>query len=353
VRSPAITSVRNHLAPLWQLTLSRFREQLRQPEVLFWVFAFPLLLAVALGLAFRNRPPDVVRVAVEAGPEADTVATLLNRTRGLRATVLPPDRAAEGLRKASVTLVVVPGDPIVYRYDSTRSESRLARAVTDDALQRALGRRDVRPVVDQKTMEKGSRYIDFLIPGLLGLNLMGTGMWGMGYAVVDARRRKLMKRLLASPMRRSEYLLSFIAARLVLLGPEVALLLGFGMLAFGVPFRGSVLNVAILVLVGAMCFAGLGLLTASRARTVEMVSGLMNLIMMPMWILSGVFFSSANFPAVMQPFIRALPLTALNDALRAVILDGASLGAVAGPAAICALWGAVAFAVALRIFRWL
>ena len=340
-------------SPLWQLTLARFREQLRQPEVLFWVFAFPLLLAVALGLAFRNRPPEVIRVAVEAGRGADSVAALLDRAHGLRATVQPPARAAEQLRKGSVALVVVPGDTVVYRFDSTRSESRMARFVTDDALQRALGRHDVQAVSEQKVMEKGSRYIDFLIPGLLGLNLMGTGMWGMGYAVVDARKRKLMKRLLASPMRRSQYLLSFIAARLVMLGPEVVLLLGFGMLAFGVPMRGSVVSLAALVLVGAMCFAGLGLLTASRARTVEMVSGLMNLVMMPMWIVSGVFFSSANFPALMQPLIKALPLTALNDALRAVILDGASLGAVAGPAAICAAWGAVSFAVALKIFRWL
>jgi ABC-2 type transport system permease protein len=171
--------------------------------------------------------------------------------------------------------------------------------------------------------------------------------------VVDARKRKLMKRLLASPMRRSQYLLSFIVARLVMLGPEVVLLLGFGMLAFGVPLRGSVVSVAVLVLIGAMCFAGLGLLTASRARTIEMVSGLMNLIMMPMWILSGVFFSAANFPAVMQPLIKVLPLTALNDALRAVILDGAPLGAVAVPATICAAWGVGSFAVALKIFRWL
>jgi len=339
--------------PLWQLTLSRFKEQLRQPEVLFWVFAFPLLLAVALGLAFRNRPPEVIRVAVAGGADADSIARLLNGTRGLQAEALPAAQAAERLRKGGVALVVVPGDPVVYRFDSTRSESRLARLATDDALQRALGRRDARAVTDQKVMAKGSRYIDFLIPGLLGLNLMGTGMWGMGYAVVDARKRKLMKRLLASPMRRSEYLLSFIAARLVLLGPEVVLLLGFGMLAFGVPMRGSVVNLAVLVLIGAMCFAGLGLLTASRARTMEMVSGLMNLIMLPMWILSGVFFSSANFPAVMQPLIKALPLTALNDALRAVILDGASLGAVAVPAAICAAWGLASFAVALKIFRWL
>jgi ABC-2 type transport system permease protein len=343
----------NYLLPLKELTLARFREQLRQPEVLFWVFAFPLLLAVALGLAFRNRPPDVIHVAVESGPRAESLAADLKAAGGFAASVVPPEVASEDLRTGQVALVVVPGDSLVYRYDPTRSESRLARAATDDALQQALGRRNPRATADRLVTERGARYIDFLIPGLLGLNLMSTGMWGLGYAVVDARRRKLMKRLLASPMRRSQYLLSFIAARLVILGPEVVVLLGFAALAFGVPVRGSILSLAVVVVLGAMCFAGLGLLTASRAQTVEAVSGLMNLVMLPMWVLSGVFFSSANFPAAMQPFIRALPLTALNDALRAVMLQGASLASLAAPLGICVAWGGVSFAVALRTFRWL
>lgn len=345
--------MREYLRPLVELTLARLREQSRQPEILFWVFAFPILLAVALGLAFRNRPADVIRVAVEAGARADTLAARLEGEPGFAVSVLPADVAAERLRTGRVALVVVSGDAIEYRYDPSRSESRLARLATDDALQRALGRRDARPSVDRVVTERGARYIDFLIPGLLGLNLMGTGLWGMGYAVVDARRRKLMKRLVASPMRRSQYLLSFIAARLVLLGPEVAALVGFGALVFGVPVRGSLASLAVASVVGAMCFAGLGLLTACRAQTVEAVSGLMNLIQLPMWVLSGVFFSPANFPAAMQPFIEALPLTALNEVLRGVMIDGASLAALAAPLAICAAWGAVSFSAALRLFRWL
>jgi ABC-2 type transport system permease protein len=343
----------NYLLPLKELTLARFREQLRQPEVLFWVFAFPLLLAVALGLAFRNRPPDVIHVAVESGPRAEALVADLKAAGGFAASVLSPEVASEELRTGQVALVVVPGDSLVYRYDPTRSESRLARIATDDALQQALGRRNARPTADRIVTQRGARYIDFLIPGLLGLNLMSTGMWGLGYAVVDARRRKLMKRLLASPMRRSQYLLSFIAARLVILAPEVTVLLGFAALAFGVPVRGSILSLAVVVVLGAMCFAGLGLLTASRAQTVEAVSGLMNLVMLPMWVLSGVFFSSANFPAAMQPFIRALPLTALNHALRGVMLQGASLASLAAPIGICVAWGSVSFAVALRTFRWI
>ncbi|MCG6989290.1 MAG: ABC transporter permease [Gemmatimonadetes bacterium] len=343
----------NYLLPLKELTLARFREQLRQPEVLFWVFAFPLLLAVALGLAFRNRPPDVIHVAVESGPRAEALVADLKAAGGFAASVLSPEVASEELRTGQVALVVVPGDSLVYRYDPTRSESRLARIATDDALQQALGRRNPRATADHIVTERGARYIDFLIPGLLGLNLMSTGMWGLGYAVVDARRRKLMKRLLASPMRRSQYLLSFIAARLVILAPEVIVLLGFAALAFGVPVRGSILSLAVVVVLGAMCFAGLGLLTASRAQTVEAVSGLMNLVMLPMWVLSGVFFSSAKFPAAMQPFIRVLPLTALNDALRGIMLQGASLASLAAPIGICVVWGSVSFAVALRTFRWI
>lgn len=348
--------MRAYLLPLRELTLARFREQLRQPEVLFWVFAFPILLAVALGLAFRNRPPDTVRVAVEAASASDEsaadVAARLVAAGGFAVDVVTPEEAAERLRTGKAALVIVPGDAVVYRYDPARSESRLARLVTDDALQRSLGRQDVSPSRDVVITERGARYIDFLIPGLLGLNLMSTGMWGLGYAVVDARRRKLMKRLMASPMRRSQYLLSYILARLVLLAPEVVLLVGFGALAFGVPVRGSVLELATVVLVGAMCFAGMGLLTASRAQTVEAVSGLMNLVMLPMWVLSGVFFSPANFPAAMQPFVAALPLTALNEALRGVMLEAAPLPALAAPLGICVLWGVASFGLALRFFRW-
>jgi ABC-type multidrug transport system permease subunit len=345
--------MKEYFLPLRELTLARFREQLRQPEVLFWVFAFPLLLAMALGLAFRNRPPDMVHVAIQAGPGAEALAADLDDAGGFAATVERAEQASEALRTGRVAVVVVPGDSLVYRFDPTRSESRLARLATDDALQRALGRQDPRPTSNRIVTERGARYIDFLIPGLLGLNLMSTGMWGLGYAVVDARRRKLMKRLLASPMRRSQYLLSFIAARLILLGPEVVVLLGFAALAFGVPVRGSLLSLAVVVLVGALCFAGLGLLTASRAQTTEAASGLMNLVMLPMWVLSGVFFSPSNFPQAMQPFIQALPLTALNEALRGVMIEGASLAALAVPLGICALWGGVSFAAALKIFRWL
>jgi ABC-type multidrug transport system permease subunit len=177
-------------------------------------------------------------------------------------------------------------------------------------------------------------------------------MWGIAFSIVQARLRKLLKRMVASPMRKSEYLLAQVIARLVFLVPEAAVTLAFGVLAFGMPINGSYTAVAAVCVLGALSFAGLGLLTASRAASIEAISGILNLSMLPMWVLSGVFFSTANFPDFLQPVIHALPLTALNDALRAVVLEGAPLRAVGHEIALLAAWGIVPFGLALRLFKW-
>lgn len=350
--SPVGTCGRTELNSLVEISKWRVREFLREPEAIFWVFAFPLILAMALGIAFKDRGIPVTRIAVQARGAADSVAATLNASPRLDASVMDSTEAAVALRTGRVSLVVIPTSPVTFRYDSTREESMVARIVTNDALQRAAGRSDPQPVREVHSAELGARYIDFLLPGLLGMNIMGTGFWGVGFGIVQARSRGLLKRFIASPMRRSHYLLGQMFARMVFLVLEVAALILFGVLAFKVPFQGSVATFALLVAAGGMTFAGMGLLVGSRARTLEGVSGLMNLAMMPMWILSGVFFSSANFPDAAQPFIRTLPLTALNDALRAVMLDGAGLGATLVELAILLAWMALSFGVALRIFRW-
>jgi ABC-type multidrug transport system permease subunit len=280
------------------------------------------------------------------------LAATLDSSPRLVATVLDSATARLRLRAGRIALLVLPGDPVIYRYDSTRTESGLARLEVDAVLQRARGRTDPVAVRDDRVVAPGSRYIDFLIPGLLGMNLLGSGIWGVGFSVVQARQKKLLKRYMATPMRRSHYLLSFILSRLVFLILEVVGLIGFGWLLFGVAVRGSYVTLAAVTILGAFAFAGLGLLVASRAKTIEGVSGLMNLVMLPMWILSGTFFSSSRFPNAMLPFVKALPLTALNDTLRAVMIDGAGLATLLGPIAIVAVWGAVSFVVALKIFRW-
>lgn len=339
-------------SPLAELTLARLREFLREPEALFWVFAFPVLLALALGLAFRGEAPERIPVGVVAGPRAEATAEALGRSPALKARVLPPAQAREALRTGKVSLLVEDEGGTVYRFDPTRPDARAARLEVDDALQRAAGRVDPLRPRESRVTEPGSRYVDFLIPGLLGLNLMGTSMWGLGFSIVNARTRKLLKRLAATPMRRSEFLLAQMLARLVFLVLEVAILVGFAALAFGVEVRGSVAALALVSLLGAASFAGIGLLVSARARTIEGVSGLMNLVMLPMWLLSGSFFSWERFPEAAHPFIRALPLTALNDALRAVMTEGRPLSSLGLELGVLFVAGAVSFLVAVRTFRW-
>jgi ABC-type polysaccharide/polyol phosphate export permease len=341
--------------PLVQLTRVRYREFFREPEAVFWVFIFPVLLAAGLGIAFRNRAADRTGVAVvTTGSQAPQLADALRHAGGLDVSLLTDSAASEALRIGNVALVVVPSaaGQVQYRYDDSRPESRTARLLVDDVLQRAAGRRDPLPVRDQLVRERGARYIDFLVPGLLGMNLMGSGIWGLGFAIVDARKKRLLKRLIATPMSRAQYLASFVLSRLTLLVIEVSLLLGFGVLVFGVPLRGSLPLLVTICLVSSLAFASLGLLIASRAQTMEGASGLMNLVMLPMWIFSGVFFSASRFPEQIQPFIQALPLTAVIDALRANILRGAGWHMIAGDLAIIMAWMVGSFVVALKLFRW-
>ncbi len=343
-----------HVRPsLVELTSVRTKEFLRETEAIFWVFGFPLILALALGFAFREKPPDRVPVAVVEGPAASAELAALRQSPTLIPRALKPAEAQEALRHGKVSLVIEnAGGGVLYHFDPTRPESLGARRDADDALQRARGRRDVLPAREELMREQGARYIDFLLPGLLGMNLMGTGMWGMGFTIANARMKKLLKRLIATPMRKSEYLLAQFLSRLLFLIAEVTVLVVFGWLVFGVRVNGSIALLALLSVVGGYAFSGLGLLTASRVRTLEGVSGLMNLIMMPMWICSGVFFSYERFPESVKPVIRALPLTLLNDALRAVINDGASLAQVTPKILALCAYGLICFLIALKIFRW-
>jgi ABC-type multidrug transport system permease subunit len=339
-------------SPYFQLFLARVREWAREPEVLFWVFGFPILLAVGLGIAFRNKAADETLVGVVDGPGAAEVVAGLPGEKGFRVQVLASEAAGQSLRLGKIALVVVPGTPRGYRFDPTRPESVLAREKVDDALQRAAGRVDPVAVADALVTEPGARYIDFLIPGLLGMNIMSGSMWGIGFVLVEMRSRKLLKRLVATPMRKTQFLGAMMTSRMLLVFIEMGLLLAFGRFVFGMILQGSIANVALFCLLGGGVFSGLGLLVASRAKKVEVVSALMNLVMFPMFVLSGIFFSSERFPAVVQPFVKALPLTALNDALRAVVLEGASLSSQLGRIGILAAWGVVSFFLALRLFRW-
>jgi ABC-2 type transport system permease protein len=342
----------NRPNPLVELTLSRFREFAREPEAVFWVFAFPVIMTCALGLAFRSRGAEPIIAGVVEQAGADAVQSALEQSGGFTVRRLPPEDVERALRDGRTPVVIVPGTPPAYRYDEARAESQVARLAVDAALQRAAGRADAFAPVQQPMQTVGSRYIDWLVPGLLGMNIMGTGLWGVGFAIVNARAKKLLKRLVATPMSKAHYLLSLVLSRMATLTIEVVVIIGFAWIFFDVAVHGPIWVLAALAILGALSFGGLGLLVASRARTIEAVSGLMNLVMLPMWVLSGVFFASTNFPEPMQPFIRVLPLTALNDSLRMIVNDGRGFEAVLPQAGIMAAWGGISFLLSLRLFRW-
>jgi len=339
------------------LLMARMLELKREPEVVFWVFIFPLLLALGLGIAFRNKPGNAASVAVVQGPGSLEAQNLLARSPQhdqFKVQVLNEDEARKGFRLGKFDLVIGPGTDgaVTYLYDPARPESVLAKSEANEALQAAAGRKDAVPTTSVTSSEPGSRYIDFLIPGLLGMNLMNSGMWGIGFALVDMRQRKLLKRFVGTPMRRGDFLLALASSRLILMIIEVGLLLLFGALFFHMRVLGSISSIALIAALGSLTFGGVGLLTASRAQKIESVSGLINLVMMPMWIFSGVFFSYERFPVMIHPLIKALPLTALNDALRASILEGTPLMHQWPRLLVMVIWGGVSFVLALKWFRW-
>jgi ABC-2 type transport system permease protein len=338
--------------PFNELLKTRMREFIREPETIFWVYAFPVLLAIGLGIAFRNRPAEHVLVDIEQHATAKTVVGILQKNPEFVAAIHSKPDCRERMRLGKSALIVIPGDVYTYVFDPTRPESVLAHQRVDDVLQRAAGRRDPIRIADQHVTEPGTRYIDFLIPGLLGMNLLTGSMWGIGYVIVDMRVRKLLKRYTATPMKRSHFLWSALGGRMVFMIPEILVILGAGVLLFEFPIRGNIFVILFLCFLGAASFSGLGMLVSCRAQKLETVSGLMNLIMMPMWILSGVFFSPERFPDVLQGFIQALPLTQFNYALRAVVLDGMPLSSQLWRLIVIAAWGGFAYLCTLRWFRW-
>lgn len=341
----------NRWNELKELTRIRVLLFLRQPEAIFWVFVFPMILSAVLGFAFRSTGPAPSKIGVVSGPGAEALQATLGKVERLEVEVVDADTGRRKLRRAAIDVLVTPAtepgqlpglllDPQREEGEAARLRVLLALGETPPAL----------PITELN--EAGARYIDFLFPGLLGMNLMGTSMWMIGFTVAELRQKKLLKRMLVTPMHRSSFLLSFLLSRLVFFTLEITALVAFGVFALGIPFRIDPLSFGLLCLLGTVVFAGLGLLTAARTRTTQGVSGLMNLIMMPMWLLSGVFFSYERFPEAVHPLLRALPLTALNDALRALMIDGTGLLGVGVELAVLAAWGVVTFFVSLTFFRW-
>jgi ABC-type multidrug transport system permease subunit len=377
---------------LWQLVLTRIREFYRRPTAIFWVYIFPVLMAIVLGVAFSNPNVDEVRAGIvsDAHPAlAQRVADALARQQAEAANgktkitglLISDIEGRRGLRLGRFTLLVIPrsaspgdtaatpssaqsatattalagalaGVNLEYLYDPGAPESYAGRWAVDDALQRAAGRREPLATHDARFEEPGSRYIDFVIPGLIGASLMSSGLWGVGFVVVDMRVRNLLKRFFTTPMSRADFLSGMIFSRMFFIVTEILLLLAVSRWLFDVRVLGSWLAVLFLIVLGSATFAAIGLLMASRARTVETASGMINLVMLPMWMVSGIFFSADRFPDAVQPLIKALPLTAVINALRGVMIEELSLFALWGPVTVLLVWAIGSFALSLRLFRW-
>jgi ABC-type multidrug transport system permease subunit len=340
--------------PFYQLVMANIRSYLRQPEAIFWTYGFPLIMVVGLGLAFNSDAEDHTPfIVAESAMGMAAISKLMDDER-FDVDVRPLDEGIGRIRRNQSVLLVAAdaAGGLRYFYDPTNPDAVATRAVVDDAIQRAAGRDDVVAVEDSRTDAPGSRYVDFLVPGLIGMNLMGAGLWGIGFSTVDLRVKNLLKRMVATPMRRSHFLLALVGSRVVFFIPEMMFLLLASRLLFGVPVMGSYFDVILIALIGSVTFAGVGLLVAARARTIEGVSGLMNLAMIPMWLGSGIFFSSERFPDIAQPLIQALPLTQVINALRAVMLSGESLFAQGTALGILAVWCVVSYLIALKTFRW-
>ena len=336
------------------VTRSAFLEFWRSPAAVFWTYGFPLMMAVVLGFSFRPSAPPPVPIAV-VGPAAAAARqrAILAAAERLDVRVLDAAEADRALARGRVALLVrLDAGAPVLRSDPTRPEAELARLLVE----RALRDHDAPDAFVSPAHEvedrPGSRYIDFLIPGLIGLNLLGAGMWGVGFNLVQMRAQNLLRRIFVTPMKHSEFLAGYLLGRSLLVLPEALAILTFGVLLWDVPFRGSWLAALAIIVVGAWMFTGIGMLCASRVRSIEAISGLMNAVQLPMWVLGGTFFANESLTGPMRWVAEALPLTHVNRALRDLMLEPGTFADVALPLVGMLAFGGGCFALALRWFRW-
>lgn len=353
--------------PIMILVRTRLLEFSRRPAAVFWTYVFPLVMMFILGSAFRSQGERVSQVAIVAGAQAAELNESLRSSPELAVSIVTPDEGLRMLRAGRLALLIraSTGDevqpsssadavhqPWEFVYDPQRAGARTAELLVQQQLRLSAGAKDSPSFRRVPYSEPGGRYIDFLVPGLIGMVLLGGGLWGVGYAIVDMRIRKLLKRFLATPMRKSDFLLGIVFSRMLFVIPQIAVILLASYLAFSVSNHGPWFDFLFVVLLGGLQFAGVGLLIASRAKTMETMSGLINLVMLPMWTLSGIFFSYENFPEMLQIPIRILPLTPLLDALRGIMLDGQSMFAFPIEMSSILLWTIATFVIALWNFRW-
>jgi ABC-type multidrug transport system permease subunit len=371
------------LNQLWLLTLSLFREIIRESGVLFWGILFPILMSLGLGLAFTKKADVLRKVAVVSTselPEHDSSSVysflenkcekntsgetddfqwkyeIKNEKLGNSIFLfyaMDWDKAVVMLKRGTVNLILKGSDGgTEYHFDPMNSDAeltyiKLSSIIGSGAILPAGNIDEIKPLT-----VSGTRYIDFLVPGLITMGVMMSSMWGISYGIIEKRSKKLLRRLVATPMKKSHFLIALITVRLIMNFIEAIVLLLFAVITFKMTIQGSIPAMVILFIAGNIAFAGLAVFVSSHTSNTEVGNGLINFVVMPMMVLSGIFFSYHNFPDWSVPVIQKLPLTTLTDGIRSIFNEGAGFPEVALPVLILTATGALFFSVGLKIFKW-
>lgn len=363
---------------LGQLIQAHLKEIIREPGVLFWGIVFPILMSLGLGIAFTQKQDSTRKIAVLTGTESPLMDSLLSvyatagidpgsdsthyemriqnaRIGNMNFLFYPMnwDEALVALKRGVVNVIISEdGKEPEYHFDPLNPDAQLSylklseyfgegRTVVSESTS------DIRPLTLQ-----GTRYIDFLIPGLLAMGIMMSTMWGLSYGMIEKRSKKLLRRMVATPMKKSYFLISFMTVRTLMNFLEAVLLIIFAWLVFGISIQGSIPALLALFIAGNIGFAGLAFIISSRTARTEIGNGLINVLVMPMMILSGIFFSYHNFPDMVIPIIKYMPLTLVADGMRSIFIEGAGLAQIAVPVIILTGGGSIFFLLGLKFFRW-
>jgi ABC-type multidrug transport system permease subunit len=361
---------------------AQFREILREPGILFWGIIFPILMSLGLGIAFTKKTDITRKVAVVNNTlevqghdslnivsrflheYADTAGQIAGSSR-----VLIPDEklgnttlifqqknwddAIVQLKRGTLAMILEENEGrVVYHFDPLNPDAQLTflklTALFDRNGKSSRGHKEE---ITPLTLI-GTRYIDFFIPGLIAMNIMTACLWGISYSMIEKRSKKLLRRMVATPMRKSNFLISLITVRMIMNFVEASLLLLFAWLVFDITIQGNVPALIVLFLAGNFAFAGIAVTVSCRTGKTEIGNGLINAVTLPMMVLSGVFFSYYNFPEWAIPYIQKFPLTLLADGIRSIFIEGASFSTTAWPSFVLALIGVFFFTIGLRFFKW-
>ena len=308
--------------PIFQLVMIHFREFYREPGIIFWAIIFPILMAWGLGIAFSSKSEAIKHIAyVENNKSANILlknylvdahsdvsksdygtAELIKsvKTKNIGKTSFHFIRCnwkeAEHLLKiGKVTIVITEKtDNIDYHFDPANADARLTYLLLSSAINKTELTGLTGNIIP--LLKIGTRYIDFLIPGLIAMGIMMSLMWGVSYGLIDKRNKKLIRRMVATPMSKSEFLISHFIARFFLSFIESAILFLFAWIYFDIQINGSLAALLLLIVSGNIAFSGIAILISSRTSNTEIGNGLINAVVTPMMVLSGVFFSYHNFP---------------------------------------------------------